>query len=144
MKDSFAEQYKHPKWQKKRLEIMKRDDYTCRYCDSKEKELQIHHIEYEKGKKVWEYEDGNFLTLCKDCHKRVTDLFINLKRRSESLEFIELAEELIAVWEFSGQSTDLRELLNYLVNQTEMIDPINRMLEAITYAPKISKAGNNQ
>jgi len=39
----FKEQYRHPKWQKKRLDILKRDKFTCRSCGDKESTLNVHH-----------------------------------------------------------------------------------------------------
>jgi 5-methylcytosine-specific restriction endonuclease McrA len=65
---TYAEKLKDPRWQKKRLEIMQRDDFTCQICKSKEKTLHIHHISYEYGVDPWNYEDINYKTLCEDCH----------------------------------------------------------------------------
>lgn len=72
--DSFAEQYKHPKWQKKRLEILKRDNFECRLCTDTETKLDVHHINYEKAHKPWEYPDDNFTTLCSPCHEHIGKL----------------------------------------------------------------------
>jgi 5-methylcytosine-specific restriction endonuclease McrA len=64
----YAAEYKHPNWQKKRLEILTRDNYTCKMCGDTETQLHVHHFTYEKGKKVWEYPDSNFVSLCNLCH----------------------------------------------------------------------------
>ena len=37
---------KHPKWQRKRLEIMQRDNFECKCCFSTEIELNVHHFNY--------------------------------------------------------------------------------------------------
>ena len=66
---TYAEKLKDPRWQKKRLEIMQRDEFSCQICKSKEKTLHIHHIAYEFGVEPWDYEDINFKTLCETCHK---------------------------------------------------------------------------
>src|SRR5688500_15701059 len=58
-----------PQWQKKRLEIMSRDKFTCKACGSKDLTLHVHHFTYQYGKKPWEYPNDNFITLCVDCHK---------------------------------------------------------------------------
>lgn len=65
---NYAEQLKSPMWQKKRLKILQRDNFTCLLCSDTETELHIHHKEYKSGKKPWEYEDSNFQTFCKYCH----------------------------------------------------------------------------
>lgn len=33
--------------------------------------LQVHHRRYIVGKKAWEYEDGDLVTLCQECHSKV-------------------------------------------------------------------------
>ncbi len=71
---TYSEKLKDPKWQRKRLEIMQRDDFTCQgyheQCEGKQ--LQIHHIYYKKGKEPWEYDNDELITLCEDCHKSIT------------------------------------------------------------------------
>lgn len=64
---------KSPLWQKKRLEILERDKFTCQSCFDTENELHVHHIYYLKDKKPHEYEEYFLLTLCKDCHKTITE-----------------------------------------------------------------------
>ena len=70
----FKDQYKHPKWQKKRLEILERDKYTCQNCEGTEDQLHVHHKSYKKNHKVWEYENDNFITLCNSCHEEITTM----------------------------------------------------------------------
>ena len=65
---TYSDKLKHPKWQKKRLEILSRDKFTCRGCGSKDHTLHVHHFTYQKGKLPWEYENSNFITLCDLCH----------------------------------------------------------------------------
>lgn len=65
---SYAEQLRHPFWQRKRLEVLEYFRFTCYGCDSKEKTLHVHHKRYVKGRKAWEYELEDFEALCADCH----------------------------------------------------------------------------
>jgi len=69
----FFENYKHPKWQKKRLEILERADFKCENCGESEEELSVHHGYYEKGKKPWEYNDFTFTCLCDPCHEQAEE-----------------------------------------------------------------------
>lgn len=64
----FAEQYNHPKWQERRLHILERAGWKCEACGEAEKQLNVHHKLYVRGRKVWEYEDDELRALCKDCH----------------------------------------------------------------------------
>jgi len=65
---NYTEQFKSPEWQKKRLKIMDRDDFSCRICGTKTETLNVHHIFYEPHKSVWDYDDGILITLCENCH----------------------------------------------------------------------------
>jgi hypothetical protein len=66
--DNFFEKYKDPRWQKKRLKIMERDDFSCKNCGNSDRELTVHHLHYEKGLSPWEYGDESLVTYCKICH----------------------------------------------------------------------------
>ena len=65
----YKEQIKSPLWQKRRLEILNRDNFTCQICGCKDKTLHVHHLVYEKGKMIWEYPDKLLITLCEECHE---------------------------------------------------------------------------
>jgi len=47
---------------------MQRDNWKCVKCHDGSTELNVHHTEYKKGRKPWEYEDALLVTLCKPCH----------------------------------------------------------------------------
>lgn len=64
----FKEQIKSPKWQKKRLEILNRDNFTCQSCGNTNETLHVHHIKYIKDKMYWDYPDSLLITLCEECH----------------------------------------------------------------------------
>jgi len=67
----YKELLKDPRWQRKRLEIFQRDDWTCKYCGNSEIELHAHHKEYIKDLKPWEYEDSLLITVCRICHDQM-------------------------------------------------------------------------
>lgn len=71
---TYKEQLQHPKWQEKRLEIFKRDKFTCQICLDTNTTLHVHHNFYDKTyqTKAWEYPDYVYKTLCCDCHKFLT------------------------------------------------------------------------
>jgi hypothetical protein len=72
MKKNYSELLKDPRWQKKRLEIFKRDNFTCRVCGSTENTLHVHHKEYHYNKSPWSYKNDNYLTVCESCHSIIT------------------------------------------------------------------------
>lgn len=63
----------HPLWQRKRLEIMNRDNFKCQICKSETKTLHVHHKRYFNGREPWEYDNIHLITLCEDCHENVHD-----------------------------------------------------------------------
>lgn len=67
---TFAEQIKHPNWQKKRLEVMEDAGFECESCGTKEVTLNIHHKRYVKGRMYWDYTREELACLCEDCHKQ--------------------------------------------------------------------------
>lgn len=70
---TYSELLRSPLWQKKRLKILERDDFTCQHCGCKERELQVHHRIYHRGAKPWEYDDSELITLCNQCHEVETE-----------------------------------------------------------------------
>jgi hypothetical protein len=66
---SWAAQYKHPNWQRKRLEALEAAGWECQNCGDKETTLNVHHKRYVKGRKVWEYEIDELAVLCEPCHE---------------------------------------------------------------------------
>lgn len=65
---TYSNKLKHPKWQKKRLEILQRDQYTCQLCNDTETTLHVHHKSYSYGKEPWDYDNENLITYCELCH----------------------------------------------------------------------------
>lgn len=66
---TYAELLRDPRWQKKRLKILKRDKWACRACAAFDCSLHVHHLIYIAGKAPWDYGRNHLVTLCKDCHE---------------------------------------------------------------------------
>lgn len=69
---TYAEKLKDPRWQKKRLEILNRDEFTCQYCFSQTETLHVHHLQYIYSKEPWDYDNKFLITYCKKCHDDIT------------------------------------------------------------------------
>lgn len=72
-KQKYAEKLKDPRWQRKRLEVLSRDNYRCQCCGDDKTELHIHHFRYT-GENPWDAEDSDLSTTCKHCHAAVEDV----------------------------------------------------------------------
>ena len=66
---TWSEQYRHPLWQKKRMEALAAAEFTCQHCCDTETQLHVHHKRYVKGRMVWEYGVGELEVLCEPCHE---------------------------------------------------------------------------
>lgn len=105
MAETYLEKLKSPRWQKKRLEILQRDEFTCQQCLDKETTLHIHHFAYKKNYEPWDYEDDMLITLCENCHEAETH-----KRPELEKEIIQLIKEA------KTNIYDLYEFIYYLKN----------------------------
>lgn len=65
---TYAEKLLDPRWQKRRLEILQRDHFTCQICGDKTKTLHVHHKRYFRDQDPWDYAADYLVTLCEDCH----------------------------------------------------------------------------
>lgn len=68
-KMTYAEQLKHPNWQRRRLEALESSGFSCENCGDKETTLHVHHKRYIKGRMAWEYELEELSVLCEPCHE---------------------------------------------------------------------------
>ena len=66
---TYAEKLLDPRWQKLRLEVFQRDNFTCQKCGDSSKTLNAHHSFYRKESEgPWDYLPHEVITLCVDCH----------------------------------------------------------------------------
>jgi len=69
MSKSYSEKLKDPRWQKKRLEILQRDNFTCVECGNSKNTLHVHHLYYDKN--PWDVKSNRLVTLCEYCHDEI-------------------------------------------------------------------------
>lgn len=67
-RNSYLEKLKDPRWQKLRLKILERDEWTCQRCFTDQKTLHVHHKYYLPDKDPWDYPEEVLITLCEECH----------------------------------------------------------------------------
>jgi hypothetical protein len=101
MAKTYAEKLLDPKWQKKRLKVMERDDFACCLCKDKDATLNVHHSYYLKGNEPWDYPDESLVTVCAPCHKKVE----KLKKRLEG-EVAKSASAFFLFQRFFGGAFD--------------------------------------
>lgn len=73
---TYSEKLKDPRWQKKRLKILERDNFSCVKCFDSDTELQVHHLKYTG--EPHEAPNEDLETVCKDCHNVISILKIDI------------------------------------------------------------------
>jgi uncharacterized Zn finger protein (UPF0148 family) len=63
----MSDDWKDPRWQKKRLKIFERDGWKCFACGTADNTLCVHHKSY-RGK-PWDVPEDCLQTLCEQCHQ---------------------------------------------------------------------------
>lgn len=70
---TYADKLKDPRWQKKRVHVLQRDEFTCQDCGGTRDTLHVHHCAYT-GMDPWDAPLNILLTLCDGCHERRQEL----------------------------------------------------------------------
>jgi hypothetical protein len=66
--------YRQKDWLSFRREVIRLDSYCCTKCGRKESDgvvMQVHHREYIRGHKPWEYRYDMCEAICKGCHASI-------------------------------------------------------------------------
>ena len=119
---TYKEELLDPRWQKKRLKILERDNFTCQECGETESTLHVHHKKYFKGK-AWEINDKYLITLCKNCHESETNdkklMIIELKKNIEIYNSNEL-NDLIVLLDLIGEENIHPQLETIIFARNEL------------------------
>lgn len=75
----YSDKLLDPRWQKKRLEVLQRDDFTCMMCRDKKTTLHVHHFCYAASGNPWDSDLDDLITYCECCHCLVTHLHLEQK-----------------------------------------------------------------
>mgnify|MGYP003774664427 CR=1 FL=1 len=124
----YSDKLKSPKWQKKRLETFKRDDFKCCNCNDAETELHVHHLKYTKEPYDSPLED--LQTLCKHCHYYVTFFLkqdcLTYKEDIKSFKIFKNDKSFIVAFKFTILiyiiQNDVIEIYGVFNRNSEVID----------------------
>lgn len=101
---NYSKLLKRPNWQKKRLEILNRDGFTCQLCGDTESALHVHHKMYSGN--PWDIPNNQLTALCQQCHfitehtkKLGQDLLKVKKRIVDDYTYYDCA---VTVYSFEG------------------------------------------
>jgi hypothetical protein len=131
---TYSEKLSNPRWQRKRLEIMDRDNWSCTKCCSSTRTLHVHHKKYIKGANPWDYEDHFLTTLCYICHENEHEEIIDPERKYEHLILLRETPHVI-----NSLNIQLGELQNKLKEEIspELTEEILKNIMFIQQQKKI-------
>lgn len=69
--ETYKQELLDPNWKLKAENIRIRDKHACRICGKKKVQLDVHHLRYLTNREAWDYDDGDLVTLCHECHERL-------------------------------------------------------------------------
>lgn len=115
---TYEDKLKDPRWQKRRLQVFERDNFTCLSCNSTDRTLHVHHLKYFPNKDPWEYDLHYLITYCEKCHQ--TEHLIGDQIRLIHLEVLKehplfikpLAQTTNLITEFPPFYDLLKEFIN--------------------------------
>jgi len=127
-KDEYFELFKRPEWQKRRLQILERDNWKCQGCPGNDGMLYVHHRYYEWDSMPWDYPDEALITLCEDCHDQE---HFKYTPGDKDLEFEEKSKE--------GQIREISKFIkkNFLSSELFDLSLILNNLNKLNIAKKI-------
>lgn len=96
--------YKSSKWYSLRASILQRDNFCCAQCHRQfsSDKLHVHHLHYIEGRKAWEYQENELITLCRGCHAQEHE--ITRPKFGWDYEGMEDLGDMIATCDFCDNS----------------------------------------
>lgn len=124
---TYSEKLKSPLWQRKRLKVLERDEFTCKLCNDKNETLHVHHLSYENKKDPWDVKDENLITYCKVCHELVESI-----KEAPELKVIGcIKDNYNCCWGVVSKGSEIMAILNdedLNIKTTLNIDQLNRIM----------------
>jgi len=120
----YGDALQSPLWQRRRLEVLQRDNFTCTLCTDNRTQLAVHHLSY--AGKPWEVNIDDLKTVCVHCHAIIHELdkyeiLEVCKRQSANGKCWEIVvfttTDLFFLYLFF--STDKIEIITVLANPTK-------------------------
>lgn len=114
---TYSDKLKDPRWQKKRLEILNRDNFKCTFCGDKSSTLHVHHLAYART--PWDVPNEDLVTTCSHCHHIIEFFKKNDYTVTSIMKFMESNDEsyiiLLAKTYEEQESFYITELRNGLI-----------------------------
>lgn len=136
MAKSYSDKLKDPRWQKKRLKILERDNWACRFCDDTEETLHVHHLSYEGKKYPWEVSDDSLITYCETCHSVIEDAkkYPSNYLPVTAIKLNNSQNQVAVIYDCGGEKTTIvydPGMIGVTVMWPGFIDKLNKKLQSL-------------
>ena len=146
MPNDYSKRLKDPRWQRKRLEVMERDKWTCVDTLESDDPLQVHHCWYAKGG-PWETPNKYLITVTEDAHnerhkiesdiKKTLGLILANLSASDEVGLTDLGHAFFTISEFlenRGSIESLRPAVEELRDCCIMANEKRKIREGVSCA----------
>ena len=130
----YSEKFKDPRWQKRRLQVLERDEWMCQICFDNESTLNVHHRYYYKNTNPWDYPLSALSTLCEECHQIETEkrpfleksLLHELKKRFFATDLVDIVEGFEFI-KFTQSSDVMASILGWALQDQKTQDMLHEL-----------------
>lgn len=133
---TYSEKLKDPRWQKLRLKVLERDNFSCVVCGSADKMLHVHHSKYSK--EPWSAPLENLHTLCEECHAHLEKLINDVREASLFDPFAGTVYSCLHFYQ-DGKIVELAIILLMFKKHPEFFRGVHRIALAIRYSNEPEK-----
>ena len=144
----YIEKLKDPRWQKKRLEILNRDEWYCQKCFDNETTLNVHHRYYLPKTDPWDYPESALIALCENCHseekdhmpKEMSKLIFALKKQFLSEEVFLIANLFNEIKLFHAPEVFISVIEYHLLDESRQRKLIDEFFDHLSEKTKERKS----
>ena len=137
---TYSEKLKDPRWQKKRLEILNRDEFACQKCGDTETTLHVHHKKYNSGE-PWDIGNDHLTTLCEFCHSIIEAYYKNTFDSIDIMRFGDSSMQIRVV--MSGKGAHLIEITDGILKSNLVFKKTSGSLDKLISGLTQYRGGRN-
>ena len=119
--------------------VLNRDNYTCQHCKSKNKRLEVHHIVFRSN--GGSDEEGNLICLCEDCHRKLHQGLLTLKKTGKIKRQLKHATQMNSIRIQLLRQIDCEETFGYITKENRQLIglPKEHYMDAVVIASSGNK-----
>lgn len=110
-KAKHEDQYSDPRWIRRARDFRRLYGSACMSCRRSGLIVHVHHVNYERGKSLWEHEDEDLACSCEGCHKSIHNTIRVFRRIAARANASNIAAIAGLIYELTKRHGDLETAL---------------------------------